>query len=408
MAKEGETGQSPKKPLNWKLTVFVCVIIALVAVGLTVLIKSTEPSAQREGASKKTAMLVEVLEVEQGNFRPQIVVMGLVRARDDVMLSPRVSGEIIERSSNFTSGAQVRKGEMLVKIDPADYEIQVAQRESALHQAEADLAIEMGRQNVAKLDYELLDKDIVTGNENLVLRKPQLNAAKADVEAAQAMLDQAKLELERTTLRAPFDAQVLSRNVAVGSQVSPGDDLGRLVSTSRYWVTATAPLTKLPYIDFASQSEGEGSLAKIRNRTSWPTGVYREGRVDKLIGALDEGTRLARINVGVEDPLALTEANAGKPPLIIGSLLEVTIEGREIENVVRLDRAYLREDDTVWVMQDGTLNILPVVVEFRDADYVYISEGLPGDAKVVTTSLSSVVDGAPLRTQNNAGGATAQ
>ncbi|WP_309385878.1 efflux RND transporter periplasmic adaptor subunit [Cerasicoccus frondis] len=403
MAKQAETGEPNQKSINWKLTLFLCGLIALAAIGLTAFIRSTQPKAQRTGASKKTAMLVEVIDVERGDFSPEIVVMGLVRARDDVMLSPRVSGEVIERSSNFSSGALVSKGEVLLKLDPADYENAVAQRQSALHQAEADLQIEMGRQNVAKLDYELLDKDIVAGNENLVLRKPQLSAAQADVEAAQAMLDQAKLDLERTTIRAPFDAQVLSRRVSVGSQVSPGDDLGRLVNVHRYWVTATAPLDKIPYINFASQSEGAGgSAAEFRNRTSWQSGVYREGAVDKLIGALDEGTRLARINISVEDPLALEEANAGKPPLIIGSLLEVTIHGKPIENVLRLDRAYLREDDTVWIMEDGLLKITPVAVVFRDAQYAYISDGLSEDAKVVTTSLSSVVNDAPLRTEGEA------
>ncbi|MGE9297221.1 MAG: efflux RND transporter periplasmic adaptor subunit, partial [Puniceicoccales bacterium] len=141
-----------------------------------------------------------------------IEVMGTVRAREEVILSPRVSGEVIERSSDFTGGGFLEKGQMIVRIDPSDYEIVIAQRISELHQAQAAMNIEMGRQNVAQLDFELLGDDIKLDNKSLILREPQLNAARADVEAAQAALDRARLDLDRTTIRAPFDAQVISRN----------------------------------------------------------------------------------------------------------------------------------------------------------------------------------------------------
>jgi len=397
---EEPVSPSAKKSPNWKLTVLLCAVIAGVAFGVVKLIQSTEPEPERTGASKRTAMLVETAVAERGDYRPSIVVMGLVRAREDVMLSPRVNGEILERSPSFTPGAHVKKGDMLLKIDPADYENAVAQNESALHQAQANLQIEMGRQTVAKLDYELLDDDIAAGNENLILRKPQLNAAEADVEAAQAMLDQAKLNLDRTTIRAPFDAQVISRHVAVGSQVGPGDNLGQLAGVDNYWVTTTVPLRQLQYIYFASQSESKGSPAIIRNRTAWPPNATREGYVSKLIGALDETTRLARVNVVVPDPLALQPANAGEPPLIIGSLLEVTIMGKPIEDVIRIHRDHLREDDTVWINDGGELRIQPVEVFFRDATHAYVSEGLKDNEQIVTSGLSAVVNGAPLRTRD--------
>lgn len=396
---EQPVSEADKKPMNWVLTLVVIIVIAVAAFVTVKIIQSTEPEPQRSGASKRTAMLVEVTKAERGTYSPQLEVMGLVRAREDVMLSPRVSGEIIERSDNFTPGAHVKKGEVLLKIDPADYKNAVAQSESALHQAEADLQVEMGRQTVAKLDYELLDEDIAAGNESLILRKPQLNAAKADVEAAQAQLDQAKLDLQRTTIRAPFDAQILSREVAVGSQVAPGDNLGRIAGVDSYWVTATVPLRQLQYINFASQSDGDGSPAKIRNRTAWAPGVFREGYVSKLIGALDEDTRLARVNVVVPDPLALQPDHEGLPPLIIGALLEVTIEGAPIEDVVRINRDYLRENDTVWIKDAGKLRIEPVEVLFRDGKFAYIKEGLKDDEDIVTSGLSSVVDGAPLRVE---------
>lgn len=390
---------APKKPINWILTLVLCAVIGAIALGVVLLIQSTEPKPQRTGASKRSAMLVETAVAERGTYQPQIVAMGVVRAREDVMLSPRVSGEIIERAPNFNPGAHVKQGEVLLRIDPSDYQNAVAQARSALHQAEADLQIEMGRQTVAKLDYELLDSEIAAGSESLILREPQLNAAKSDVEAAQARLDQALLNLERTTIRAPFDAQVLTREVAVGSQVSPGDSLGHLTGVENYWVTTTVPLRQLQYINFADQDDRGGSTATIRNRTAWAPGASRKGYVSKLIGSLDEGTRLARINVVAPDPLATQAENEGQPPLIIGSLLEVTITGAPIENIIRIHRDHLRENDTVWIKDQGKLRIQPVVVLFQDAEYAYISSGLEDDETIVTSGLSSVVNGAPLRVQ---------
>ncbi len=385
--------------MNWKRTLLLCVIIAAVAAGVSALIYSTEPAAQRSTMSKRTAMLVETVTVQRGDYRPQIVVMGVVRARDDVALSSRVSGEVLERMPAFDPGNLVKAGEPLLRIDPADFRNVVAQRRSALHQAEANLELEMGRQRVAQIDYELLGDELGTDNASLVLREPQLNAAKADLEAAQADLDQALLDLERTTVSAPFDAMVLSRDVGVGSQVSRGQSLGRLVSVDSYWVTATVPLDKLSRIQFGEGSAPAGSRVVLRSRATWPEGATREGRVDRLIGALDENTRLARVNVVVEDPLARQASANDQPPLIIGALLEVTIEGAPLAGVVRLERSYLRENNTVWVNDDGELRIAAVDVVFSDARHVYIRDGLADGAAVVTTGLSAIVEGAPLRTE---------
>jgi len=399
MAENTSVADKPKKRLpKWVFTLLVCLAILGVAGAAVKIIQSTEPTPQRTGASRRTAMLVETTPAERGAFRPVIEVLGTVRAREEISLSPRVSGEIIERSPDFTSGGFLEKGQMILRIDPADYENIVAQRRSALHQAEADLDIEMGRQQVAQLDYELLGDDIDLDDKSLILRQPQLNAAKADVEAARAALAQAELDLERTTIRAPFDAQVISRNANVGSQVARGDDLGQLVAVDSYWVVATVPLSKLRMVEFAREEE-PGSKARIRIRSAWPAGLYREGEVLRLIGALDPMTRLARVNIAVADPLTRSGDPAKQPPLIIDAVAEVTIEGRELNDVIRIDRDYLRENDTVWAKEEGELRIKRVTVAFRDARYAYVSEGLSEGEQIVTSGLSTVVEGAPLRVE---------
>jgi len=385
---------------GWKKALPICALIALAGIGATVLIFATEPKAERGGAVKKRAMLVETVGVERGDFRPTIEAMGTVRARRDIVLRPRVRGAILDRSENFTPGGFLARGEVALTIDPADYENALAQQKSELRRAKAELNIEMGRQNVARQDYKLLNETLAPEYKALVLRRPQLESAQAAVDAAEAAVAQSELELERATVEAPFDAQVLSREVNVGSQVAPGDALGRLVGLDTYWVEITVPLKKLDRLTFPGENGGSASKAEIRDRNAWPEDARRVGRLDKLIGTLNEETRLARALVDVDDPLARGEANAGKPRLILGSVVETRLQGDPLENVVRLPRRYLRSDNTVWTVEDGELRVNDVEVAFRDQNDAYIRDGLSGGARVVTTNLTTVVDGAPLRTKD--------
>lgn len=289
----------------------------------------------------------------------------------------------------------MQEGTTLLQIDPSDYKNALQQRKSELRQAEADLKLEMGRQNVARQDYQLLEDSLSRENRALVLREPQLNAARSQVESARAAVDQAELNLRRTSIRAPFDAHIVSRSVNVGSQVAPGDELGRLVGFDEYWVEATVPVSKLPWLRFPN-GNGRGSTVHIVNRTAWDDGVSREGYLYRLVGALEDETRMARVLISVPDPHGRAEDTTG-PRLILGSYVEVLMDGKVLNDVVRLNRDYVRDDETVWVMADRTLEIRDVDVAVRDAKYAYIRSGLEDGDRVVTTNLSTVSDGAPLR-----------
>ena len=380
-----------------KKTLLICGGILLAGTCLTALTFMTEPTATRVTATRESAMLVEAVEVHRGDYRPTIVAMGTVEPAQDITLSPRVGGGIVSRSPAFTPGGFVEKGEALLQIDPADYEYTLQQRQGELHQAVADLDVEMGRQNVAQKDYQILDEDLSAQFESLVLRKPQLNAVRAKVDAARAAVYQAELELKRTSIEAPFDAHILSRNVNVGSQVSPGHNLGRLVGLDSYWVVTTVPLSKLPWLSFPRDDGETGSVVRIRNRVAWKEGVYRTGHLHRLVGALEERTRMARVYVSVLDPLSYRNESSGLPPLMIGAFVETRIEAEPITDVVRIGRDHVRADDTVWVVDDGQLSIRRVEIAFRDADYAYVTEGLRHSDWIVTSNLATVVDGAPLR-----------
>lgn len=387
--------------MSTRKILMICAGILLIAAAVTFLIFMTEPSVSPEGATRETAMLVDVVQVQRGDYQPVIVATGNVQPVEDVMISAQVGGQVIHRTPEFLPGGFIEKGQILLQIDPADYRNTLELRKSELLQSETDLDVEMGRQEVAQQDLELVGVDTLsTEHRSLVLRQPQLNAVRATVKAADAAVNQAELELSRTTIRAPFDAHILMQNVTVGSQVAPGDDLGRLVGTENYWVTLTVPVSKLQWLTFPHSDEEKGSPVKIRSNTAWPEGIFREGYLNKQVGALDDQTRLARVLVKIPDPLAQEPENEGLPPLIIGGFVEAQVQGREIEDVVRLNRDYLRSNQTVWVMQEGKLSIRDVDIVLTDSEYAYIREGLKDQEQVVVTNLSTVAEGISLRTES--------
>tara|TARA_R110002012_G_scaffold56480_1_gene144776 strand:- start:22947 stop:24155 length:1209 start_codon:yes stop_codon:yes gene_type:complete len=393
--------------MNNKKVIWICLAILLGGILVTTLIFSTEPEAQQEGATIETAILVDVVTAEKGTFAPTIVATGTVQPVEDVVLSPLVPGQIIRRDPAFTPGGFVKKGEVLLQIDPADYQNTLELRKSELLQSETTLATEMGRQQIAEQDLQLINNDSLFGDNplsdnetQLVLRKPQLNAVKATIEAARASVNQAELNLERTTIRAPFDAHILSQNVTVGSQVAQGDNLGRIVGTDSYWVTATVPVSRLQWLKFPESNSEKGSLVHIENPSAWTTGASRTGYLDRQIGALDAQTRLARVLVRVEDPLATSKALEGAPKLMIGTFVEVNIEADSIPNVVRMDRNLVRSNQTAWVMKDELLEIRELDIILTDNEYVYVQSGLEEGDKIVTTNLSTVTNGIELRTRS--------
>ncbi|TWU17128.1 Multidrug resistance protein MdtA precursor [Novipirellula galeiformis] len=377
-------------------TSIACLAILSAAAAAIVVINRTEPTAKQINATRKSAALVETMTVERGTFSPTLRVLGTVQPAQEIVLSPRVSGQVVEVSPQFIPGGRVSKGDLLLRIDPADFENALSIQESELEQVEASLKIEEGRQSLAAKELKLLEGTIDDTNRELVLRAPQIASIRAEVNAAKAAVERAKLDLARSSIFAPFDAQVISRSVNVGSQVSPSDELAQLVGIDEYWISAALPVRSLRWVQFPT-SDQPGSSVTLRNPDAWPVGTEKQARIARMIGTVDERTRLAQVLVTVADPLG--EAT-DTPPLILQSLIEVQIEGRAIENAVRLQRRYVREGDTVWVMKEGQLQICETDVLFRDAEYAYIGEGLQSGDEVVITTLATVAEGVGLRKIN--------
>ncbi|MDT8342760.1 MAG: HlyD family efflux transporter periplasmic adaptor subunit, partial [Longimicrobiales bacterium] len=168
--------------------------------------------------------------------------MGTVVPARVVELHPRVSGEVVWVSGQLAPGGRLRQGETLLRLDTTDYELALQRLRTHLARAEADLAVEQGNQAIARREFELLGEVVGEADQSLLLRKPQLDAARATVDGVQAEIARAEVELERTTLRVPFNALVRSRAVDVGARVTQSTVLATLVGTDTYWVEAAVPV----------------------------------------------------------------------------------------------------------------------------------------------------------------------
>ncbi|MCG6158171.1 efflux RND transporter periplasmic adaptor subunit [Rubinisphaera margarita] len=374
-------------------SVFACACILGAAAGAIVVINNTEPTARQTKATRKSAALVETVVAERGTYSPTISVLGTVEPAQEIVLSPRVSGQVTSLSPKFVPGGMVNVGDPLMRIDPTDFRNALSIRKSELDQVEASLQIEEGRQLLAQQELELLQDTIKDLNRSLVLREPQIASIRAELAAAKAEMERAQIDLDRTDITAPFDAQILSRSVNVGSQVSPGDELAQLVGVDEYWIMASVPMRSLRWIQFPDV-DGQSSPVTLRNPDTWPPGVERKAEVARLIGTLDEQTRLARVLITVPDPLGREE---DVPALILDTLMETEIQGRPLEDVVRVEREYVRDNDTVWILKEGQLEIREVEIAYRDALFAYITAGLDGGEEIVMTNLATVAEGIRLR-----------
>ncbi|MEM1424797.1 MAG: efflux RND transporter periplasmic adaptor subunit, partial [Planctomycetota bacterium] len=323
--------------------------------------------------------------------------MGMVTPAREAVITPRVTGAIVEEHEDFEPGGFFSAGEQMLRVDPIDYEQAIEQRRSDVARAEAALQIELGDQALAREELELLDVDVPEINRDLILRIPQVSRARAEVRSAEAALERAELDLARTRIVAPFDGHVVERLVTLGDNVSSGDRLARLVASDEYWIELTLPVSNLRWIDTPAPDRA-GSVAHIAFERAWGPGVTRSGVVARRVGELERDSGLARLIVSVDDPLARSAAHAGEPELIVGGFVDVRIEGRALDDCVVIDRNLLRERDVVWIMgPDDRLATRRVDVAHRGPREVYITSGLEEGDRVVRTNLTAPVDGMLLR-----------
>jgi RND family efflux transporter MFP subunit len=316
-----------------------------------------------------------------------------------VALRPQVTGQIVDVSSDVVLGGIVRAGQKLIEIDHRDYEILVRQRKSDVAKALKDLKIEEGNQAIAKQEFELLGEIISEEDRELVLREPQLASIQAAQESAQAALEKAQLDLARCDILAPFNAFIREKHIDFGATVTANSNLLTFIGTDEAWVEVKVWIGQLKWLTIPRTNGDLGSKVTIYNTLAWGADRFRTGRVLCLIGELEIQGRMARLLVTVDDPFCLKPQNRDLPQLLMGSYVSAEIEGRTLKSVYPIKRSNLRDNDTLWIMNNtGQLEIRHVQIAFNGVDSVYVDEGITENEKLIVTDIAAPVEGMPLRT----------
>jgi multidrug efflux pump subunit AcrA (membrane-fusion protein) len=393
---ENQTGTGSRM-LRFVVKVLVPGVIVTLAAAFLIYQMKTKPLAPRE-PQERQAKQVRVQVVKRANVRAVFEnIQGPVMPAQQVTLSPQVSGLVVTMSPDVIPGGIVSAGQALLGIDASDYRLALQQRQSDVTKAILKLELERGNQIIARQEYEMLGEEVLEYDKALMLREPHLAEARASLEAAQAAVSRAQLDLSRCEVASPFNAVVQNKHVDLGTRVSPGSNLVSLAGTDEYWIEAPVRVDYLKWIKAPSGRGGTGSRVKIYDPDAWGPDLFREGVVIRLLSDIEQDGLFARLLVSIQDPLALTPENQGKPVLLLGSKVDVEIQGEIIESVIKLERAWLRDGTYVWVLaEDNSLKIQEVTTSFRGFEQVCVVEGLEDGDRVVLTDLAAPVEGMPL------------
>jgi len=344
-------------------------LTAFIGAALFLLVLKGKPAPE---AAPSMAAALPMVEIEEARFSRQqlwVNAQGVVEPAVQINLVSQVAGRVEWVSEQFANGGIFRAGDVLARIEPADYEIALSQARSQLANARQVLAQEKGAARQAKREWR--DLGSTEANE-LFLRKPQLQSAQAAVEAAEAGLRKAELDLQRTRISAPFNGRVLNKQVDIGQFVTLGTQLGEVFADSKAEIRLAVSMSERYQL-------GDPVGAEVTLYTN-ASGLHHEwtGRVARVESAVDTSSRQFYLVVEVDDPFHAgvnttpdssgSVQNRDSPPLVVGQFLQARVPGVHAENALRIPRRALRLPSHIWLLDaDDKLQVVEVQVLHRDS-----------------------------------------
>lgn len=354
-------------------------------------------SGLRKPPEKKTeerpAILINAQTVEAQDLTYRIRSQGTVKPKLETSLSSEVNGRIVSVAESFVEGGFFNAGDVLVKVEPADYQTNVKAAEASLANAQAALEEEKARGRVAEEEW----RSFTDGKApELGLRRPQLAGALANVRSAEAELERAKRDLARTEIKAPYAGMVRSRQVNLGQFISRGTVLGVIYGTDvaevRLPVTdSDSAFVQLPGVGRTDNQPAVTLTAVVGGEISqW------QGKVVRTEGVLDERSRVIYAVAQIEDPYQ--RANSGKVPLRFGRFVQAEIAGDSAEDVVVVPRHLLLAQQQILVVDnENQLQFRSVELERTDDRFAYVRSGFADGDRLATSAIANPLAGTTVR-----------
>ncbi|MEP1229790.1 MAG: efflux RND transporter periplasmic adaptor subunit [Litorimonas sp.] len=368
------------------ISIPLLIIASFILVTFVIIKANQKPKERRNNVNTLSVMADYAL---QDTVQLYVNTQGEASPQTEIDFVPEVGGKVVYVSPNFIEGGAFKKGEILIRLEDADFRVAVARAKANVAQAQQTLVREIAEGEIARQDYA----ELGSGNaSSLALREPQRKQAEAGLQAAMAELEGMNLQLTRTEIRAPFSGRVRTKNSDLGQFVAPGFGLGRIFSTDI--VEVRLPLTDndlskidLPigYAAASRQSAPKVDLSAVigGEKQLW------EGRIMRTDPFYDTQTRTLFAVAEVYDPYGKGVSD-GKIPLAPGLFVDAVLSGKKFENAIVLPRDALRPDDEVYVVDDaGKVDIRRAEVLDTNIDRAVLLSGVNAGELVVLSPLSA-------------------
>ena len=390
---------SEKKPLYY-------VVVLLLGSLIAWLIATGKPEPAIKASDEPKDVVVDVALFDVASHRVWLKSQGLVTAETSSVLSAQVAGRIKQIDNAFVVGGSFEAGQVLLSLEDDDYRNAIFNAEAELANAKQLLASELGKVKQAKREWRDLGDQ---ASNDLFLRKPQLASARSTVAGAEANLQQARLNLSRTKVKAPFTGQLLSKHADLGQFVTQGMPLADIYSTATAEVRLPITADQRAFITLHSEATKQVKLfAKYGTKQfQWMA------HIDRIEAAVDTSSRQYYLVASLENPfqsltIAQLEVSSKveklNPPLAIGQYLTAMIEGDSVERSIQIPRKALRQKNLIWLLVDGRLvnqKITPLQVD-RDFALVQLPKSFQGqrDLAVIISDLPFAYEGMQISASN--------
>jgi len=373
------------------LKIILPLVVLALAVGGVMFMGKLKPKAETKN-EPPTATPVVTAYAESRSVELSVNSQGEVRPRTEINLAAQVGGRVNWLAPGFLEGGRFKKGQVILRLDSAEYDLRVTQAEANVAQAQTVLTREISESDIAKRDWEDLGEGQASA---LTLREPQMAEARARLASAQAQLGEAELQQSRTVVYAPFTGRVREKMVSLGDTISAGQNIGRVYGVAIAEVKL--PLTDVDMarlglgIGFISTTAEPGPEVALSAVVAGEAHTW-QGRVTRISSGYDTTTRVLFAYAEVADPYG--KGSDDGVPLASGLFVNVKIAGREVVNSIIVPRTALRGSDTVYIAnKDKTLSLRTVKVASSSKDMVVISSGLTSGEQVITSPIRGVADG---------------
>ena len=367
------------------------ILIILIGSFFAFVISVSSPKPQKGiELPKPTPVFYEI--ISKKDITLKILTNGEVKPLNEINLISQVSGQIVEAANEFVDGGIIKAGSPLVWIDDRDYKLAVISAESRVAQASKLLEREIAESELAKNDWEELG---IGEASPLTLRIPQLKEAEAAEKAALADLEKAKLNLERTVVKLPFQGIIRQKKTGVGQFVGTGSILATAFSTEEVLIALPLTDTELSYLGLPLAYEEEtvfsgpkvNFYSLVSNKNSEWT-----GRIVRTAGSIDPLTRLVYVYAEVINPYQQS------PPLAIGMFVDAVIEGKTIKDGFLIPNSAINNNSKIYIInKSDNLEIREIEVLGTENDNVIIKGEISEGERVVVSPLNNAKNGMALK-----------